>query len=134
MKSQAHSAPRPQGFSLIEVLTVIAVLGVILSLVLPWFGRHGDDFRQARDQRNAQSICTLCEALQSTGMSLVSEGSTTGLEIARRLSEGVTVEQGSLRGQTFRVPGLGEEELLGAARFISILGDQVRYAAPEAQG
>lgn len=133
MKRHSRFSLHPSGFSLIEVLTVIAVLGVILSLALPWFGKHGDDFRRTRDQRNAQSICTLCQALQSTGVTLVSEGSTS-LEVARAIAQGVTVNEGSLRGQTFRVPGLGEEELKGAARFIFIQGQQVLYAAPEVQG
>lgn len=126
MKSATHSKAPTAGFSLIEMLTTIAILGIMISIALPWYGKSGDDFRQARDQRNAQSICSLCQAVEAAGLLLVVEN-TTSLDIARQLAEGITIKDGSLKGRTFRVPGLGQEELEGAARFLNIQDGQVRY-------
>ncbi|WP_208300263.1 type II secretion system protein [Prosthecobacter fusiformis] len=123
----AHPAnPSQPGFSLIEMLMTMAVLGIMVSIALPWYGKQTDDFRQARDQKNAQSICTLCQAIDAAGINLVEE-TTTSLEIARKLSAGITIKKGTLKGRTFRVSGLGEEELEGAANYMSIEEGQVFY-------
>lgn len=104
----------------------VAILGIMTSLALTWFGGNGSDVRQARDQRNAQSICSLCQVVNAAGYELV-EDSSTGLDIARKLGDGITIEKGLMKGQVFQLPGLGQEELEGAARYISIQGGQVRY-------
>lgn len=125
--------PRPThtaGFSLLEMLTVIAILGILSSLALAWFGGDGREVKQARDQRNAQNVCSLCQAVEAAGISLVLDAATP-VDIVRRLALGITIEKGPLKGRTFRVPGLGQEEVTGAARFISIRNGQIRYDVTE---
>jgi|GEM_PF-445431 len=126
MKTAIHSKIPAAGFSLLEMLMTVAILGIMTSIGLAWFGGDGSQVRQARDQRNAQNICTLCQAVEAAGLNLADEAET-GLDIARRLSQGITIEKGALKGRTFQVPGLGQEELEGAARFLNIQNGQIRY-------
>lgn len=127
MKTVTHSSrPVASGFSLLEMLTTVAILGIMTSLALAWFGGSGQDVQIARDQRNAQSICSLCQVAEAAGLNLVKEVSSP-LELARRVSEGITIETGVMRGRTFQVPGMGEEELQGAVRFLKLQNGQLRY-------
>lgn len=104
----------------------VSILGVMISLAIPWLGGNGQQVRQARDQRNAQNVCSLCQAVEAAGMNLAKEA-TSSLDIVRRMSEGVTIQKGSMKGRTFQVPGLGQEEMEGAARFITLRDGQIRY-------
>ncbi len=125
MKTAIHLKAQAKGFSLFELLTVVAILGIISSLAIAWFGGTGQDVRQARDQQNAQTICTLCRAAEAAGLDLATE-TTTSFEIARRFAEGVTVEQGVLKGQTFRV-SIGIEESKAAAQYLLIRDGELVY-------
>jgi prepilin-type N-terminal cleavage/methylation domain-containing protein len=51
--------PAPQGFSLVEMLVVIAVIGVIAAIAIPNIGSVGSSAKVATAQRNAQSIVSL---------------------------------------------------------------------------
>ncbi|MEN3943937.1 type II secretion system protein [Prosthecobacter sp. SYSU 5D2] len=132
MKSASFTQAPSAGFSLIEMVMTIAILGVMISIALPWYGKSGDEARQARDQRNAQNICSLCQAVEAAGLELVADHTST-LDIARQIAEGITIEKGVFKGRTFRIPNLGQEELEGAARFLNIHDGQVRYDMDAAQ-
>lgn len=126
MKTAISISKRRAGFSFFEMMMFVSILGIMVSIALPWFGGNGQQVRQARDQRNAQNVCSLCQAAQAAGVNLATEA-TTAIEIIRKLSEGVTIKKGVMKGRTFQVPGLGQEEMEGAARFITISDGQIRY-------
>lgn len=46
------------GFSLIELLTVIAVIGVLAAMALAYFDSLSEETNKVKDQRNAQNIIT----------------------------------------------------------------------------
>lgn len=130
MKTALPTSYTPAGFSLTEMLMIVSIIGVMAGMVLPWLGGNGEEVRQARDQRNAQNICSLCQAAQAAGMNLAEEASSS-LDVARKMAEGVTIEKGIFKGRTFKVPGLADDELEGAARFLSIKEGEVRYQMSE---
>lgn len=126
MKIANHSQVPAAGFSLIEMLMVVSLLGIMTSLAIAWYGGDGSSVRQARDQQNAQSICSLCQVISAAGLNLADE-TTSSLEIAKKVSQGITIEQGALKGRTFQVPNLGSEELEGAARYLSVRNGRILY-------
>ena len=132
MKIATPLNKQPSGFSLFEMLIVIAILGIMTSLSLAWFGGDGSQVRQARDQRNAQSFCSLCQAAQAAGVVLVTDSSDE-LEVLRQLVTGVEVQRGPLKGRTFRVPHVEPDELEGAARFLAIEQGELVYSSETRQ-
>lgn len=128
MKTAIHPRNTHFGFSLIEMLMTLMILGIMTSMTLAWLGGDGVAMQQARDQRNAQTICSLCQAVEAAGINLAEEESTP-LDVLRRLIKGVTIDNGALKGHTFQLPGLGDTELEAASQYITIQDGQVRYEA-----
>jgi len=120
---------RHAGFSLVELMTVVAVIGVFTGIMLPWFSGV-DRAEQAKDMRNAQSFSTISIAATAAGVSLIEAG-TTKLEAMRTLVQGVTITRGTLRGRTFRIPNVKEADLSRAARYLSVRDGQLIYHSQE---
>ncbi|CAN5321854.1 hypothetical protein BH09VER1_BH09VER1_37340 [soil metagenome] len=55
------------GFSLVELLVVISVIGMIVAIVLPSFSGVRDQAQFAKDQRNAQSIASVVSEAVAAG-------------------------------------------------------------------
>lgn len=55
------------GFSLVEMLVVIAIIGIIAAIAIPNIGNINDSARQASAKRNAQSIASVVNAAIAAG-------------------------------------------------------------------
>lgn len=130
MKINIRTKTLPGGFSLFEMLVFVAILAIVTSMAVAWFGGNGEELRQARDQRNAQSICTLCKAVEAAGEDLVEQEETIP-KITRRLVDGVTIKKGVLKGRHFQLSPLAEEEIIGAILYLVIRNGTLYY---ESQG
>lgn len=126
MKTRIRTKTLPEGFSLFEMLMFVAILAIISSMGLAWFGGNGEELKQARDQRNAQSICSLCQAVEAAGENLVTE-SITVPQIAKKLAEGVVIKRGVLKGRRFQLPPLQKEEIKGASEYLIIREGTLYY-------
>lgn len=58
-RPSASAATRPNGFSIVEVLVVIAILGVVVALALPALSRARTSARSARDLSTVRHLSTL---------------------------------------------------------------------------
>jgi hypothetical protein len=56
------------------------------------------------------------------------ENETNLVEILRNISHGRNVERGAMKGRWFSVPGLSEEDLEGAANYVSLQDGQLHYS------
>lgn len=113
------------GFSLVEMLIVIAVLGVMAAIALNNLTNHREVIKQTRNRRNAQEMASLCIAAQAAGVSFVVPGDPA--QTARNAVIGATATNGSFAGKTFRLPGLQEEEIVAAAYYLDVQGTEVMY-------
>ena len=113
------------GFSLVEMLIVIAVLGVMAAIALSNLTNHREVIKQTRNRRNAQEMASLCIAAKAAGVSFVVPGDP--VQTARNAVVGATATKGSFAGKTFRLPGLQEEEILAAAYYLDVQGTEVMY-------
>lgn len=111
-------------FSLFEVLMFVAILGVMVSLTIPMFG-NVDTMYATRDRRNAQELASICMTAQAAGLDFVQGGSV--LDTVREIVRGGMPVRGALRGHLFVVPGLSEEDIAGAAKYLIIQEGELRY-------
>ena len=110
MKSLSKHQPN-DGFSLVELLVVIAVIGVIAAIAIPAMSGIFENSGNAKARRNAQSIASMYSSLRAAGASVASPDATT---IAEALTgAGVNGTAGTAFSTTkFRVPmGTAERDL-----------------------
>jgi type IV pilus assembly protein PilA len=105
----------PPGFSVVEVLVIIIVVGVISFVALPHAGFSGASAREAQDRRVAQSIVSVYQAGFAAGVTW--NGSTRNAKVDAVLS-GQAPAEGAFSGKFFKVPGGMEKNKAGASKYI----------------
>lgn len=99
-----------KGFSLVEMLVVIAVIGIIAAIAVPNIGRINDSAKEATARRNAQNIASVFASAQAAGLNFAS-ASTAKADIAAAVVTGAAVtEKGPFENTWFGVPGLTEAD------------------------
>ncbi len=116
-------------FSLFEVLMCVAIIGVMAGIVVPMISQ-GDAAYAARDRRNAQELCSTCMMAQAAEVNFVQDESV--LDTVRAIVRGGMSVRGAMRGRVFVVPGLSEEDIKGAAKFLRVQDGQLLYTTTEA--
>lgn len=111
-------------FSLFEVLMFIAVVGVMIGMAMPMFGQS-DAVYAARDRRNAQELCSTCMMAQAAEVNFVQDESV--IDTVRAIVRGGMSVRGSMRGRVFVVPGLSDEDIQGAAKFLRVQNGELMY-------
>jgi len=116
MRTQLSSAhPAIRGFSLVEMLTVISVIGIIASIAIPNIGSISDSARTATRQRNGQSIVSMFAAGQAAGVAWA--GATRNALVGSVIS-GQAPTDGAFTGKTFRVPNITGAELTATYPYV----------------
>ncbi|MFC5454612.1 hypothetical protein ACFQDI_07110 [Prosthecobacter fluviatilis] len=79
----------------------------------------------ARDRRNAQELCSTCMMAQAAELNFVQGDSV--IETVRAIVRGGMSVRGAMRGRIFVVPGLSDEDIQGAAKFLKLQDGQLLY-------
>jgi len=127
MKNHAHKSKQRRAcsaFSLFEVLMLIAIIGVMVGMVVPMLGQN-DAAYAARDRRNAQELCSTCMMAQAADLNFVQDESV--IDTVRAIVRGGMSVRGSMRGRVFVVPGLSDEDIQGAAKYLRVQDGQLLY-------
>ncbi len=130
----ATNKNKKSGFSLVEMLVVIAVIGIIAAIAVPSSSKINRAARYAKDQRNAQQIASVVAAAQAAGYDFVAKPTVTTSKpaVVTRVVGGytlLTADNPSLAGTYFGVPGMAAAEQTGAANFLTVTGGRVVYDA-----
>ena len=103
---------------------LIAIIGVMVGMVVPMLGQN-DAAYGARDRRNAQELCSTCMMAQAADLNFVQDESV--IDTVRAIVRGGMSVRGSMRGRVFVVPGLSDEDIQGAAKYLRVQDGQLLY-------
>ena len=105
MRNDLGIARRRGAFSLVEILVVVAVIGLIAAIAVPTIANITSTADEESAKRNAQSICALHNGARAAGIEFAT-GSES--EIIDALMAGVS--GGDVDGSEFKLSGLSVEE------------------------
>ena len=126
LESAVRRKTSVRGFSLVEMLVVIAIMAILAGLGIGYLTNLNDNIGETRDRRNAQEIASTAAAATAAGLtSMVVAGDA--VQTARNVSLGATATQGSFSGKVFRVPGMSDADVVKAAYYLDINGQSVTY-------
>ena len=112
------------GFSLVELLVVITVIGILAAIVLPTVFQDNKDTIDIRARRNAQTIATLAGMAGAAGDTTISRSATMEQAI-RTLMNGVR-GVGSLSTTDFSMSQLGTDEIQQASQYLEFSNGMLR--------
>ena len=106
---------------MVELLLVIAVIGIVVTIGVPVVGNIRESAKKAAATQNAKNVAQLSEALAALGVAHVIPDSMGGVEAtARLMREGVVVPEGPMAGEKFLLSGMRDGDIEEVARYLKI--------------
>jgi prepilin-type N-terminal cleavage/methylation domain-containing protein len=129
-----NNTPRNhKGFSLIEMLVVIAVIGIIAAIAVPSIGRINDSAKQATDRRNAQNIASVFSSGQAAGLDFIPATDPDVAGVVEEVIAGDSVNDATspFNGTFFGLPGLNADTAEGAEAYLTFdeVTEQLIYSS-----
>jgi len=107
------------GFSLVEMLVVIAVIGIIAAIAVPNIGRINDSAKEAVARRNAQNLASVFASAQAAGLRLGGASVAPAVITTAIVTGAKVIEKGPFENTWFGVPGLTTADQTAAVKYLS---------------
>jgi prepilin-type N-terminal cleavage/methylation domain-containing protein len=118
MKGSRHPTKisRSKGFSLLEALVVITIIGVLAAMGVAGFGSSNGAFHVAQSRRNAQEIVSAFVIASVAGVDFRVPNDLNAT--VQKVVEGQTAVDGAFAGRRFGVFGLEAADVEAATNYI----------------
>ena len=123
-----HTPPSSKfkhGFSLMEMLVVIAVIGIITSMALAVFGGASQGAEEAKNRRNAQEIASVASSASAAGVDFLVPNNEAAT--INNLSVGKMASEGVFKDRIYKLPPMHDTELQGAMQYLTITESELLY-------
>ncbi len=108
-----------KGFTLVEMLTTIAILAVLTSLALPSMSSINQNSIDTRDRRNAQELAAMCSTAQAAGVDFVAPGDLD--KTIKNIVKGGKPADGAFAGKFFGIQGMAPKDQDSAKRYLELV-------------
>lgn len=119
------NAMRPHGFSLLEMLVSVALIGIIAALALSILPNINLQSTQTRDRRNAQELAAICATAQAAGVDFVATGDLE--QTVKNIVSGGKPADGAFAGNYFGLPGLAPVDQTTAMTYLQLVDGSLEF-------
>jgi type IV pilus assembly protein PilA len=119
MKNIKLNTSRKAGFSLVEMLVVIAIIGIIAAIAIPNIGNLNDSATKAAARRNAQTVASVVNAAIAAGASIGTDPADGTAIIALATGNTLSPTSGAFSGKTFSSGPINPQEVAAAASYLT---------------
>lgn len=123
--SPLKSCPSAAGFSLMELMIAVSIMGILASIGVLAYGGARQAADDQKDKRNAQEIASVAAMASAAGASFVVSGDEQAT--ISNLRGGVAPSRGAFRGRTFQLGSMADSDITGAMRFLVMVNDELQY-------
>lgn len=128
MKNTTLVSNKKGAFSLVEMLVVIAVIGILAAIAVPNIGKINGAAEESKNRRNAQQLSSVCNAAQAAGHDFVGANDLAATVTA--IIGGATINDSTspFNGSYFGVPNLTGQEVTDAKQYLKISDGMLVYS------
>lgn len=116
---------KTRGFSIVETLACILIIGILAGLSVSWLAGHRDVVQKVSRQRNAQEIVNMAVCATVAGCDFVVPGDK--FNTIKNLILGTYGTTGIYKGKLFRLTSLELDQLADSLPFVKMENGLILY-------
>jgi len=128
MRTRWKSLCRPQAFTLVEIMIVVALIGLLVALAIPSFIKVR---KQSQGKRIMNDVRIIDAAINSWALENgVADGTTVNLTAAAQYTKSGTISTVDILGNPYGMYGVGDSQIaISAATKVALNGVGIDWGA-----